>query len=281
MITAEELTSVGAAPYIQLIEMIKKFAISDDAKLSCAPAGCDEIRIPLLEIYKIFGLRLDKPAGLLVRDGILKNFIANSNNFEPYEILPISHPDYPKDDCCLMYRRKGIGDKELDKYIADLIEIGENGTAFSATKTKMVTGDVAEIHSVEATKPNMLKPESGAPRHLIHKDARGDFYYDGRRIEMSQETIYYKVFDALYELGAHDGSVSYGEIEKHLIKLRVKAALNDKKRSKRIINAISERQGLFKFAKINGKKIPNVTKNGQELVEVVKGIGLKLNNPIV
>jgi len=120
---------------------------------------------------------------------------------------------------------------------------------------------------------NLTKRLYGSNK-LIDKDSRGGFWYDGIKITMSKEAVYYKIFDILYESGDQNGYVSYKEIIEKL---------NDKTRKKidkkTIYNGISETQGLFRYAKINGKRLENKTLDKKnKLIDRVWGKGLILNN---
>lgn len=113
---------------------------------------------------------------------------------------------------------------------------------------------------------------------LVTKDNRGDFFYDGKRIEMDKAAIYYEVFDALYSRCDQSGFASYEDIEKCLVACGRLDAKDTAEQNKRINNAINKHQGLFRYAKVNGKPLKNKTPDGKELVAIVRGKGLKLNN---
>lgn len=121
--------------------------------------------------------------------------------------------------------------------------------------------------------------QHNVPHYLVTKDSSGNYSYRGKRIEMEQETIYYKTFDILYISGDQNGFVSYEDIEKNLIKRELPESQTEEKRNKRIVNAVSDRQGLFRFAKVSGKPLKNKTLDGHDLIEIKRGKGLKLNNP--
>lgn len=114
---------------------------------------------------------------------------------------------------------------------------------------------------------------------LIEKDGRGDFFYDGKRISISKDTIYYKVFDAIYSNADQDGFTSYETVEKYLVLCGCSSKESSGKRDKRVNNAISKKQGLFRYAKVQGKLLKNWTLDGKKLIEVLRGKGLILNNP--
>lgn len=131
----------------------------------------------------------------------------------------------------------------------------------------------------KATSQKLFYPDD-KPR-LITKDGRGDFFYDGRIITMPKDTIYYQVFDATYSRANQDGLALYEDIEEYLVKCGRSSVNDEDKRNKRIINAVYPGQGLFRYAKVNGKCLKNKTPGGKKLIEIIRGKGLKLNNPFI
>ncbi|GEM_PF-3146823 len=115
---------------------------------------------------------------------------------------------------------------------------------------------------------------------LLHKDKHGVYSYDKKKIEMDNNNLYYKVLDALYSHADQNGFLSYKDIEKQLITAGEEEMLDESKRNRRIINAISESQGLFRFAKINGHVWKNRLPDGDKLIDIKKGRGLQLNNRV-
>lgn len=141
---------------------------------------------------------------------------------------------------------------------------------------------VFEARIAKCPSPIRNKNYSESPNRFIMKNPNGNYLCDGKRIEMGQKTIYYKIFDILYTYGDQDSSVSYEDIERELLKSGFPESKNEKARNKRIHNAIlNEQQGLFRFAKVNGKRFRNQALDQKKLVEYIRGKGLKLNNPIL
>jgi len=119
-------------------------------------------------------------------------------------------------------------------------------------------------------------------KNLITRDKNGDYFYNGRRIEMSHENLYYQLFDILFLRCDQSGFISYEDIEKELVKREHPESQTTYSRNKRINNAIfNKQQGLFRFAKVNRKRLQNKIPDGRALIELVRGKGLKLNNQIV
>ena len=108
----------------------------------------------------------------------------------------------------------------------------------------------------------------------------GDYFYDGKRIIVNRKRLYYDVFDILFLHSDQDGFLSYKEIDDYLIKQNRPLLDDEGKRNKRIQNAISNKgQGFFKYAKIGNRVMKNKTPDDRQLVELIRGEGLKLNNP--
>ncbi len=117
--------------------------------------------------------------------------------------------------------------------------------------------------------------------YIIEVDHKRNYLYKGQLIKMPQNTLYYNIFDILYSGGDQDGFISYENITKELIK-RKKWKETDKKRNSDINNNIHIKdQGFFKYARINGNRINNKIDDGRELIEIVRGKGVKLNNSII
>ena len=118
-------------------------------------------------------------------------------------------------------------------------------------------------------------------KRLLSRDAHGDFFYDGKKISMDRNTIYCRMLNALYSGADQDGFSSYEDIEKRLVDSGEEEIFDEGKRNKRITNAVSKTQGLFRFAKISGNSFENELPNGGKLIDIVKGKGLRLNNSII
>ena len=88
---------------------------------------------------------------------------------------------------------------------------------------------------------------------------------------MSRDTDYFKVFDIIYRYSNKDGFISYENIAKGL-------KWSEKNYRKKISNAIHKDQGIFRYAKINGKRLDNNNTKGQKLLEVVWNKGIRFNN---
>ncbi|MHA1657520.1 MAG: hypothetical protein ACTSUT_00135 [Promethearchaeota archaeon] len=125
------------------------------------------------------------------------------------------------------------------------------------------------------------KIKNETKNYLLSKNNNGDYFYKDTRIKISSQTVYYKVFDSLYSERNQEGFLSYEDIENLLIERLVPELKNKQERNKRINNAISTHQGFFRYAKVNSKKLKNKIPDGKKLIEIVRGKGLKLNNPII
>ena len=148
---------------------------------------------------------------------------------------------------------------------------GKFATAYKEKKkvasTKVVTAEVEESGGVVG-------------RTLVEKNNKGVYLYNCLQIKISKDITAYKVFDILFTKHEQTGFLSYKDIESELIDRGLPALENDRQRNKRINNAISKGQGFFRYAKVNGKVLENKTlKEDEKLVDIVRGKGLKLNNP--
>lgn len=112
--------------------------------------------------------------------------------------------------------------------------------------------------------------------HLVSKDKRGAYYYDGKLIEMQSDSLHYKVMDSLYSGQDQEGFLAYEDVEKALQKSGEQEIEETEPRNKRIRNGL---QQLFRFAKVNGRPLTNKVPDGKRLIEIVRGKGLKLYNP--
>lgn len=138
--------------------------------------------------------------------------------------------------------------------------------------------DPKKLRQWKFNKKHLPKKDSTPIKRLIEKDERGNFFYDGKRIEMARETLYYKLLDILYEKNDQSGFVSYDEIEKGFVTRGENPAGELEKVVKRISNSSSKSNGLFRSATINGKPLCNETLSGEKLIEPRRGEGLIFHN---
>ncbi|MBW4061291.1 hypothetical protein HJC99_01825 [Candidatus Saccharibacteria bacterium] len=134
----------------------------------------------------------------------------------------------------------------------------------------------ATIFSQPSTEP--------AQSRLITKTGLGQYQWKGQPIDLDPTSLPYKVFDILFIHSANGGLVSYETIERELIKQGEQPAPNPEKARKRIQNAArSKQQGFTRYAKVNGILLADLLTaypTSIELIEHVRGEGLKINNPI-
>lgn len=151
----------------------------------------------------------------------------------------------------------------------------EDGVApFPFHEAKNAMPFVAVFHA------NILDALKSQHSRVIRKNDRGDFFFNSTRIEMPKETLYYKVFDALFTRTKGDGTATFEEIENHVTTSGCVPMGSTKERNKRIHNALSK-NGLFRYALVNGKPLRNELPNGEKLIEPARGVGVRLNNPQV
>jgi hypothetical protein len=198
-------------------------------------------------------------------------------------------------------RKEGLDDKEIDNILKDFADKGflslystivhyadmlddddvvdKNGIKMSHSKKYdllkrnfvVVIPDFKKLNDYKNQLPELSK-------HFLYKDRDGYFYRNNQLIEMDKQNIYYKILNILYTFSDETGFMPYEQIDSELIKTGEERnkTQNDYKRIK---NAISETQGLFRYAKINGKPLENKSVAGKKLIEIIKGRGIKLNNP--
>lgn len=119
--------------------------------------------------------------------------------------------------------------------------------------------------------------EESTSVRLIAKDKLGNFLYNEKPILMGKDTLHYQIFNALFSHADQNGFLSYEGIAKYIDNKKKEDWNDDAKRNKRIQDAVSNQ--LFRSAKVNEKDFKNVVLDGTLLVEVIRGKGLKLNNP--
>lgn len=145
-------------------------------------------------------------------------------------------------------------------------------------KTLVIIPNYEKLKKYKLTLLDEVDYKTPVKRKSITKKD-GNFYINEKLIEMPARTLHYKIFNILYSHPNQDGYVSYKKIEEYLVKEKEVEILDEKSSIKRINNALQ--QGLFRTAKIGGEKISNKIHDGIELIETVRGEGLKLNNPTI
>jgi len=108
--------------------------------------------------------------------------------------------------------------------------------------------------------------------NLIIKKMDGEFYYKNKLVRFTdKETIYYLIFECLYENSNPDGFCSYETIDKYLKKHGKDKYDDNRQRTDRIKNGITN---LFRFSHLSQK-----TPDGKELIKIIRGNGVILHNP--
>lgn len=114
---------------------------------------------------------------------------------------------------------------------------------------------------------------------LVTRDGRGNFFYDGKPIEMNKGTLHHDLLDILFSYADQDGTLSYIDIEMHLVERGHPTKDAKKEAEKRIGNILTNQ--LFKVAEVNGKPLKNKTLDGKKLIIRIRGEGLQFNNPLL
>ncbi|OGI28439.1 MAG: hypothetical protein A2420_00795 [Candidatus Moranbacteria bacterium RIFOXYC1_FULL_44_13] len=132
------------------------------------------------------------------------------------------------------------------------------------------------------TIPEQKKSGEEEKQRLIKRGANGDYYFNGNLIEANKKADYFAAFDILFT--QHDANyfLSYEDIEEEFVRRGLERAGSTEKTIVRISNALHNKsQGFFRLAKVNGKRIKNEAPDGKEIVSIVRGKGLELNNPVI
>lgn len=119
---------------------------------------------------------------------------------------------------------------------------------------------------------NSKKENLGEP--LITKKGNG-FYFRGTEIDFGEDTKYKDVFDILYTNSIQSDFISYETINNELLSKKWEP-VSGKKIKKRIQNCITN--GIFRFAKINGRKFKNNASANKKLIKIRRGRGVEFNN---
>lgn len=115
---------------------------------------------------------------------------------------------------------------------------------------------------------------------ILLRDDEGTYTLNNKTIDVEKNTEYYKIFDSAFLSLDQNNFTSYERTESMLVKMyKFTPSSNHEQRNYRIRNGISNSQGFFKYAKINGAPISNEVphKPGIKLVKIIRGEGLKFN----
>lgn len=117
------------------------------------------------------------------------------------------------------------------------------------------------------------KEKTEKEKNLITRDKEsGDFRFRNKLIEFrNKKTIYYLVFECLYEEGDLNGFCPYNNINEYLEKHDIEKYYDNLKIRKRIRNGISN---LHRFSNLE----PNAP-DGKKLIDINRGKGITLYNP--
>ena len=160
----------------------------------------------------------------------------------------------------------------LKRFRKDYKEIENEAQKRGETnKKELIRGD--------ATKENSIGSQSKQNAYYITKDREGNYYREGKLISVpNKDTLYYILFDVVYNLISEGGLVTYEEIEKSLRKRKVKSIkitpMQGAARNKRIQNNLTDnKNGFFRYASIDNEVV-----GGKELIKVERTKGIRFNN---
>lgn len=131
------------------------------------------------------------------------------------------------------------------------------------------------------TEQDALREQRLNPQRLIEQDGHGNFTYLGHPLQVSKGTIYWDILNIIFQQHDQQGITTYEVIEKRLLELGYEKTQNNEQRNKRIINALSDSQGLFYYAKYNNKDFENEAPDKRPIIDIIKGKGVLFYNPII
>lgn len=115
-------------------------------------------------------------------------------------------------------------------------------------------------------------------QNKIIQKKMGNFYYLGKPISVGEKTIYYNLLDILLSLSDQDGFLSYKKITSEMKKRLKNGLLNTDVKEINLKSISNAKEYLFQYSKVNEEAFKNKTPNGKEIIQVVRGSGLKINN---
>jgi hypothetical protein len=123
--------------------------------------------------------------------------------------------------------------------------------------------EMSEKKQIKTKKRNCL---------ITRNEQTGDFYYKNKPIEFKgKNTIYFWIFECLYEKSDLEGFCSYENIDKYLIEHGKEECEDWRQVMNRIKNGITN---LFRYS-----NLPKKTPNNKDLIQKTRGEGLTLYNP--
>lgn len=135
-----------------------------------------------------------------------------------------------------------------------------------------------KINSVN--KKNIVENDNFDDTLYITRNKKGDFFKDGELVKIpDKDTLYYIIFDTVFNLIPKGGFVSYEDIEKSLTKRKLKrinipSLKKQKDRNKRISNnLLANKNGFFRHSSLENEII-----GGRKLLETKRGMGVTFNN---
>ena len=117
----------------------------------------------------------------------------------------------------------------------------------------------------------------GKPSGFYITKQEDDFYYKGKRLNVSKNSDYFKTFAALYALLPEGGEVSYKDLITE-VKSRIPKTKNEGKNEEEMRkfiqrNLTDKGNGFLRYA-----SIPETEDSGKPLIEVVRGTGIAFHN---
>lgn len=149
-----------------------------------------------------------------------------------------------------------------------------NVTRFDIPSSAIIRVDLAKLRTkyTELKKLSRVEEERSSGPNGLEKDKNGNFRIGGKLIEMKSGTLYQCVLDILFSKQGQDGKTPFENVVRELRKRGfLKGDESEEQIRKKVSNAI--RNGLFRFAKVNGSVLRNETPDGRKMIDTYKKQG--------
>ena len=216
----------------------------------------------------------------------LKNFFYKSGYFEKerpiHKISQRLHIEDIYNDTVPPLKTMSTGPEILRKQTRP-----KNGLAFSdpaSLESQTLLRNIRE----ETTKKVAILQEMEdflSRTRLFGKKQSGEYYYREKILEVSKDTLWFAMFDTVYELTNGSGEISNDEIEKKLRKItihgnKIRRQTDAKKRNRRIKNSLTKDNGFLKYAKVEGASLWEMLPEKEKILFEFPMHRVKFNNPL-
>ncbi len=104
-----------------------------------------------------------------------------------------------------------------------------------------------------------------------------DYYYNGKLIELSKKSDYYKIFCALYSLLPKGGEIEYKDLIMEIKSRISKTKMKPDSEMRRLIqnNLTGKGNGFMRYS-----KLPATMNNQKSIIETIRNFGIRFNNEV-